>query len=99
MRGTGGRLVGPADGAAAAGSDRSRLTANGPPSLGEGGPSELGIGQGDVIRCAGESTAEESTIELPKPPSEIRSNCLTSRPAVPVSHGPVVDWTNSPLPP
>jgi hypothetical protein len=30
--------------------------------------------------------AEESTIESPKPPREIRSNCFTSRPAAPLSH-------------
>jgi hypothetical protein len=46
----------------------------------------MGIGQGELIFCAGEMIAEESAIESPKPPREIRSNCFTSRPAGPLSH-------------
>jgi hypothetical protein len=46
----------------------------------------VGIGQGELIRCAGEMITEESAIESPKPPREIRSNCFTSRPAAPLSH-------------
>jgi hypothetical protein len=52
----------------------------------EGGPGRAGIGQGELILCAGEMITEESAIESPKPPREIRSNCFTSRPAAPLSH-------------
>ena len=45
-----------------------------------------GIGQGELILWAGETITEESAIESPKPPREIRSNCFTSRPAAPLSH-------------
>ena len=51
-----------------------------------GRPGRVGIGQGELILCAGEMIAEESTIESPKPPRAIRSNCFTSRPAAPLSH-------------
>ena len=46
----------------------------------------MGIGQGELIVCAGEMIAEESAIDSPKPPRSIRSNCFTSRPAAPLSH-------------
>src|SRR5215467_13007407 len=52
----------------------------GPPSHGRGRAGRVGIGQGELIVCAGEMIAEESAIESPKPPREIRSNCFTARP-------------------
>src|SRR5262249_26347395 len=50
------------------------------PTLARERAGRVGIGQGELILCAGEMIAEESTIELLKPPREIRSNCLTARP-------------------
>ena len=49
-------------------------------SMGLPGAGWVGIGQGELILCAGEMIAEELAIESPKPPREIRSNCFTSRP-------------------
>jgi hypothetical protein len=54
-----------------------------PSSHGGGRAGRVGIGQGELILCAGEMIAGESAIESPKPPRSIRSNCLTSRPAKP----------------
>ena len=56
------------------------------PSHGRGRAGQVGVGQGELIVCAGEMIAEESAIESPKPPRSIRSNCFTSRPAAPLSH-------------
>jgi hypothetical protein len=62
------------------GADRDPGGPIGPPLNGRGRAGWVGIGQGELIVCAGEMIAEESVIELPKPPREIRSNCFTARP-------------------